>query len=118
MPLEEDVTEAGSTRPWLAERVERWAIERLIPYADNARLHSEADIDKLAHSLCRWGWTIPLLVDENGVLICGHGRIRAAALATAAASGSALLSVTEPRLRGRSRQTWQDSTCPRWNRRA
>ena len=70
---------AQPPRPWPAARIEHWAIERLIPYADNARLHSEADIDKLADSLRRWGWTNPALVDENGVLICGHGRIRAAA---------------------------------------
>ena len=76
---EEDIAEATSIRPWPAERIERWTIDRLIPYADNARLHSEADVDKLAHSLRRWGWTNPVLVDENGVLICGHGRIRAAA---------------------------------------
>jgi hypothetical protein len=79
MPREEEITEASSTRPWPAEQTERWPIERLIPYADNARLHSEADIDKLVHSLRRWGWTIPVLVDENGVMICGHRRIRAAA---------------------------------------
>jgi DNA modification methylase len=76
---EEDIAEATSTRPWPAERIERWTIDRLIPYADNARLHSEADVNKLARSLRRWGWTNPVLVDENGVLICGHGRIRAAA---------------------------------------
>jgi DNA modification methylase len=70
---------AEPTRPWPAARIEHWAIERLIPYADNARFHSEADIDKLVDSLRRWGWTNPALVDENGVLICGHGRIRAAA---------------------------------------
>ena len=46
-----------------------WAIERLVPYADNARVHSEADIDKLVDSLRRWGWTNPVLVDEPGVLI-------------------------------------------------
>jgi hypothetical protein len=70
---------ARPTRPWPAEHIERRAIERLIPYADNARLHSEADIDKLAHSLRRWGWTNPVLVDEKGELICGHARVRAAA---------------------------------------
>ena len=79
MARKEELTEGSSTRPWPAELIERWAIERLIPYADTARVHSEADIDKLAHSLRRWGWTNPVLVDENGVLICGHGRIRAAA---------------------------------------
>jgi DNA modification methylase len=70
---------ASAARPWPAERIERWPIERLIPYADNARLHGEADIDKLAASLRKWGWTNPVLVDENGVVICGHGRVRAAA---------------------------------------
>src|SRR5216683_2329864 len=70
---------ARPTRPWPADRVERWPIERLIPYADNARLHSEADIDKLADSLRRWGWTNPVLVDEEGNLLAGHGRVRAAA---------------------------------------
>jgi ParB-like nuclease domain len=74
-----DLVGASSTRPWPAERIERWAIDKLIPYADNARLHIETDIDKLAQSLRRWGWTNPVLVDENGVLICGHGRVRAAA---------------------------------------
>jgi ParB-like chromosome segregation protein Spo0J len=53
-------------------------IERLIPYANNARLHSEADIDKLA-AIGKWGWTNPVLVDEEGDLLAGHGRVRAAA---------------------------------------
>ena len=50
---------ARSTRPWPAERIERSAIERLIPYADDARLHSEADIDELANSRRQWRSTIP-----------------------------------------------------------
>jgi hypothetical protein len=77
---------AGSqvrTRPHgfgdLADRVERWPIERLIPYANNPRLHSEADLDKIAASIDEWGWTNPVLVDEQGVLIAGHGRAAAAA---------------------------------------
>ena len=79
MGMQSGLTEAGTARPWPAERIEYWAIERLIPYASNARLHSEGDIDKLADSLRRWGWTNPVLVDEHGVLIAGHGRVRAAA---------------------------------------
>jgi DNA modification methylase len=67
------------TRPWPAEKVELWPIERLIRYAANARLHSETDIEKIAASILRWGWTNPLLVDEQGVLIAGHGRVAAAA---------------------------------------
>jgi len=69
--------EASSVR-WPAERIERWPIERLIPYANNPRLHSEADVDKIAASIRRWGWTNPALVDENGTLIAGHGRVAAA----------------------------------------
>ena len=51
MVMQSGLTEAGTARPWPAERIEYWAIERLIPYASNARLHSEGDIDKLADSL-------------------------------------------------------------------
>jgi DNA modification methylase len=66
------------TRPWPAERVELWPIERLIPYANNPRLHSEADVDKLVASIEKWGWTNPVLVDEQGAMIAGHGRLAAA----------------------------------------
>jgi ParB-like chromosome segregation protein Spo0J len=58
---------------------ERWPIERLIPYANNARLHSAADVDKIAASIRKWGWTLPVLADEDGALIAGHAKIRAAA---------------------------------------
>src|SRR5436853_213004 len=34
------------TRPWPADQQERWPIERLMPYANNARLHSETDLDQ------------------------------------------------------------------------
>src|SRR2546423_9431018 len=69
---------AGPTRPWPADQVERWPIERLIPYANNARLHSEADLDKLAAAIRKWGWTNPVLVDEEGNLLAGHLRVAAA----------------------------------------
>ena len=73
-----ELADARHTRPWPADRLERWPIERLIPYANNARLHSEADIDKLADAIRKWGWTMPVLVDEEGNLLAGHGRIAAA----------------------------------------
>src|SRR6202045_2567820 len=72
------LADAHPTRPWPADRLERWPIERLIPYANNARLHSEADLDKLAAAIRKWGWTTPVLVDEEGNLLAGHGRIAAA----------------------------------------
>jgi DNA modification methylase len=51
----------------------------LIPYANNPRVHSEADLDKIAAAIRTWGWTNPVLVDEEGVLIAGHARVGAAA---------------------------------------
>jgi DNA modification methylase len=76
---ESEPARARPTRPWPADRVERWPIERLIPYANNARLHSEADLDKLAAAIRKWGWTVPVLVDEEGVLLSGHARLSAGA---------------------------------------
>jgi len=68
-----------ATRPWPAARIEHRPIERLIPYANNPRLHSEADLVKIAASINKWGWTNPVLVDEQGVVIAGHERGAAAA---------------------------------------
>src|SRR6201981_2547545 len=70
---------ARSTRPWPADRVERWPIERLVPYANSSRLHSEADLDKISAAILKWGWTMPVLVDEEGVLLAGEARVNAAA---------------------------------------
>src|ERR1700731_2093378 len=69
---------AGNQRPWPADKVERWAIDRLIPYAKNARTHSDAQIAAIAASIEEWGWTTPALVGEDGGLIAGHARVLAA----------------------------------------
>src|SRR6202011_5565939 len=79
LSIESEAAGASPTRAWPADRVERWPIERLLPYANNARLHSETDLDKIAASICNWGWTMPVLADEDGVLIAGHVRVAAAA---------------------------------------
>lgn len=63
---------------WPADRVERWSVERLVPYARNARTHSEAQVAQIAASIREWGWTMPVLIDEDGMLIAGHGRVLAA----------------------------------------
>src|SRR3984893_4641245 len=57
---------------------ERWPVDRLIPYAKNARTHSDAQIGVIAASIKEWGWTTPALVGEDGGLIAGHARILAA----------------------------------------
>jgi DNA modification methylase len=70
--------DASPIRPWPADQVERWAIERLIACATNPRLHTEADLGKIVASILKWGWTMPVLVDERGELISGHARVGAA----------------------------------------
>jgi DNA modification methylase len=61
--------------PWPADKVERWPIERLIPYARNSRTHSEEQIGQIAASIREWGWTNPILVTEAGTIVAGHGRV-------------------------------------------
>jgi DNA modification methylase len=63
---------------WPADRVERWPISRLIPYARNARTHDENQVAQIAASIREWGWTNPVLVGEDGTIIAGHGRVLAA----------------------------------------
>ena len=61
--------------------VERWPIDRLIPYAKNSRTHSEAQkVAQVAASMKEWGWTNPVLADEAGgvIAVAGHARILAA----------------------------------------
>jgi ParB-like chromosome segregation protein Spo0J len=63
---------------WPADRVERHPVVALAANARNARTHSEAQIGQIAASIREWGWTVPVLVDEAGVIIAGHGRVLAA----------------------------------------
>jgi DNA modification methylase len=63
---------------WPADQLERWPIDRLVPYARNARTHSEAQIDQIAASIREWGWTMPVLAGEDGTILAGHARVLAA----------------------------------------
>lgn len=71
-------SKAPDVAPWPADHVERRPLDELIPYARNARTHSDAQVAELAAAIRQWGWTMPVLVDEHGVLIAGHGRVLAA----------------------------------------
>ena len=61
-----------------ADKVEQWPIEKLVPYAKNARTHSDAQVAQIAASIREWGFTTAILVDESGSIIAGHGRVMAA----------------------------------------
>jgi ParB-like chromosome segregation protein Spo0J len=69
---------ATAERAWPADAIERRPVAELIPYARNARKHSPTQIAEIAGSIREWGWTIPVLVDEDGQIIAGHGRVLAA----------------------------------------
>ena len=50
----------------------------LIPYARNSRTHSDEQVAQIAASIKEFGWTNPILVDADGSIIAGHGRLLAA----------------------------------------
>src|SRR6202050_945033 len=59
-------------------KIVQWAIEKLLPYARNARTHSDEQVAQVAASIVEFGWTNPILVGGDGVIIAGHARLAAA----------------------------------------
>ena len=58
--------------------IEPVAVNALIPYANNARTHSEAQVAQIASSITEFGFVNPILIGEDGGIIAGHGRLMAA----------------------------------------
>ena len=65
-------------KAWPADNVIRRKVSALVPYARNSRTHSPEQIDQIAASIKEWGFTTPILVDTDGQIIAGHGRLLAA----------------------------------------
>ena len=63
---------------WLADKIEQWPTAKLVPYARNARTHSDAQVAQIAASIAEFGFTNPILAGSDGVIIAGHGRLAAA----------------------------------------
>jgi DNA modification methylase len=63
---------------WPADAVERRLVASLVPYARNARTHSPEQVAQVSASIREWGWTTPVLVDEQSNIIAGHCRVLAA----------------------------------------
>jgi DNA modification methylase len=61
-------------------QIQQAPIGKLRPNKRNARTHSKKQIRQLADSILRFGWTCPILTDEDGVILTGHGRYQAALL--------------------------------------
>lgn len=70
--------DSATQMPWPADQVLRRPVAELVPYARNARLHSPQQVQELVRSISEYGWTIPVLTDEAGTIIAGHGRVMAA----------------------------------------
>src|SRR3972149_5845858 len=58
--------------------IEQVAAELLVPYAKNSRTHSDAQVEQIAASIREFGFTNPVLIDGDGGIIAGHGRVMAA----------------------------------------
>jgi DNA modification methylase len=69
---------ADPSRFWPADAVERRSTTSLTPRAGNPRTHGPAQVAQIAASIREWGWTVPILVDEQSNIIAGHGRVLAA----------------------------------------
>ncbi|MEZ5814042.1 MAG: site-specific DNA-methyltransferase [Alphaproteobacteria bacterium] len=58
--------------------VQQIALEQLVPYARNARTHSDSQVAQIAGSIAEFGFVNPVLVGGDNVIIAGHGRVMAA----------------------------------------
>lgn len=63
---------------WPATKIERRPLDGLKDYERNARTHSPEQIEQIANSIREFGWTIPVLIGEDGTIIAGHARVAAA----------------------------------------
>jgi len=63
---------------WLADKIEQWPTDRLVPYARNARTHTQSQVAQIAASIAEFGFTNPILAGSDGVIVAGHGRLAAA----------------------------------------
>lgn len=66
------------TTQQIARQITMMRVEALIPYAKNARTHSAEQVAQIAASIRSFGFTQPVLVDGDGVIVAGHGRVMGA----------------------------------------
>jgi hypothetical protein len=59
-------------------QIEHLALDALVPYARNSRTHSTEQVAQIAGSIKEFGFTNPVLIDADGGIIAGHGRVMAA----------------------------------------
>jgi DNA modification methylase len=74
----DDLLDKGDIGSLSGRVLEFRKIERLIPYARNSRTHSDEQVAQIAASIKEFGWTNPILIDDEDGIIAGHGRVLAA----------------------------------------
>jgi ParB-like chromosome segregation protein Spo0J len=58
-------------------KIENVKSEKLIPYEFNNKIHDETQVNRIANSIREFGFLQPLVIDQNNVIIVGHGRFEA-----------------------------------------
>ena len=66
---------------YMPTEIEVWKIADLRPYENNARIHDPEQLEELRQSILAFGFLRPLLINTDGGVLCGHGRMEAAKLA-------------------------------------
>jgi hypothetical protein len=62
---------------WAVQNTITKNIDDIVPYDSNPREHAPEQIEQVANSIKEFGWTMPILIDENNEIIAGHGRLLA-----------------------------------------
>lgn len=65
--------------PWESDAIEKWPLSKLRGYPANPRAHPRENLDAIKKSIVEFGWVNPIIVDEVGEIVAGHGRAIAAA---------------------------------------
>lgn len=60
------------------DKIESVKVDSLKPFERNSRRHSESQVKQLVNAISQWGFTIPILIDENNTVLAGHARLLAA----------------------------------------
>lgn len=60
------------------EKIENVEVRKLVPYANNAKIHGKKQLEKLKDSISEFGFLTPCLIDQDYNIIAGHGRVLAA----------------------------------------
>ena len=96
----------------LDQQAEIVPLEGLTPYKSNARTHTKAQIRQIADSIARFGFNSPVLIDDDGQIVAGHGRVAAAKQLGLSAVPARRLSHLSPK-RKRALTFWPTISSPR-----